>query len=111
MGLLIKEALIQIADCPEEVEFIHSIQGLVFFGVPNDGMKIESLIPIVTNQPNLSLVLSLRDTNSQILNYQKREFSKILDKYEIRIRCFYEMSKSPTAKKVGILPLEGCGCG
>jgi hypothetical protein len=68
-------------------------------------MDISSLIPIVGDGPNRSLVDSISHINSQILTIQQREFPAALgDKECSEVFCFYETLKSPTAQKVyGIL--------
>ena len=102
-GLLIKEALVQIAESETGSELINLIFGLLFFGVPNDGLDIESLVPIVKDQPNRFLLESLSSMNSQILSIQRRNFSNILDRTNLEIFCFYETELSPTATKVVVL--------
>ena len=106
-GLLIKEALIQIADSETVSDLINLISGLLFFGVPNDGLDIESLVPMVKDQPNRFLLESLDSKNSQMLSIQKRNFAKILDRTDLEMFCFYETELSPTAIKVVVLWMMG----
>jgi hypothetical protein len=106
-GLLIKEALIRIVDSDSESGLIDLVCGFVLFGVPNSGMDIESLVPMVNDQPNRSLLESLSEMNSQILRLQNRNFSRVLKQTTFRMFCFYETRLSPTAAKVGILIVEG----
>ena len=99
-GLLIKEALIRMTESDSEPDQIRQIVGAVFFGVPNDGMDIESLIPIVNDQPNHFLLESLSAINSQVLRLQRRNFAHFLDRTAFVIFCFYETRLSPTAARV-----------
>jgi hypothetical protein len=99
-GLLIKEALIRIAESDSDSDLIGLIFGTLFFGVPNDGMDIESLIPMVNDQPNRFLLESLNSINPQILTLQKRNFSRVLKRSDLEMFCFYETRLSPTAAKV-----------
>jgi hypothetical protein len=99
-GLVIKEALIRIAESDYESGLLDSIAGVLFFGVPNDGMDIESLIPIIKNQPNRFLVETLNQVNSQVLRIQRRNFLKVFEQLHLDIFCFYETKMSPTAAKV-----------
>jgi hypothetical protein len=46
-------------EAPENKAFIADIAGAVFFGVPSQGMKINSLRPLVKDQLNESLLNSL----------------------------------------------------
>ncbi|KAK3353279.1 hypothetical protein B0T25DRAFT_207363 [Lasiosphaeria hispida] len=93
-GLLIKEAL---TESNLELDQVRRIAGALFFGVPNDGMDIASLIPMVNDQPNRFLLESLSTINSQVLRLQERSFAKFLDQTALNIFCFYETRLSPTA--------------
>lgn len=99
-GLLIKETLIRLSESDTDAALLRLIVGVFFFGVPNDGMKIESLIPMVCDQPNRSLIQSLRDVNLQVLGMQRRNFFKVITKFPLEIYCFYETELSPTAEKI-----------
>lgn len=99
-GLVIKEAMIRIAESDLESALLDSITGALFFGVPNDGMDIESLIPIVNKQPNRFLLESLDRMNSQVLRVQRRSFFRVLERSDFALFCFYETISSPTAAKV-----------
>lgn len=101
-GLLIKEVLIRMAESASKSDLINRVAGCLFFGVPNDGIDTESLIPIVNDQPNRFLLESLNSMNPQISRIQKRNFSGVLSRAEFEIFCFYETRLSPTAAKVGI---------
>jgi hypothetical protein len=102
-GLLIKEAMVQIAESESGPDLINLIFGLLFFGVPNDGLDIESFVPMVKDQPNRFLLESLSVKNSQVLNILRRNFSKILERTDLEIFCFYETELSPIATKVVVL--------
>ena len=80
-------------------EIIDSTYGALFFGVPNQGMDIESLMPMVKDQPNLALVHSL-GTESKVLRDQCRLFPVAFDYGDSEIICFYETTMSPTAERV-----------
>ena len=103
-GLLIKEALIRIAESDSESDLISFIFGVLFFGVPNDGMNTESLVPMVNDQPNRFLLESLNALNSQVLRFQSRNFSRILSQTNLEMFCFYETELSPTAARVSTFP-------
>lgn len=102
-GLLVKQALIRIAEPgfrSDPVNLPHVIRGILLFGTPNDGLDIESLIPMVNDQPNRSLLESLSPMNSQVLKRQRREFSMLLQRTKFQLFCFYETELSPTAAQV-----------
>jgi protein SERAC1 len=88
-------------------DLINLISGLLFFGVPNDGLDIESLVPMVKDQPNRFLLESLDSKNSQMLSIQKRNFAEILDRTDLEMFCFYETELSPIAIKVVVIWMMG----
>ncbi|KAK1962871.1 hypothetical protein LY78DRAFT_642439 [Colletotrichum sublineola] len=101
-GLIVKQALITLANskADDHRKLLQAVYGVVFFGVPHDGMDIRSLIPMVADGPNRELVGSLNQTNSQILSIQQRDFHKALGpKGQTEVFCFYETQDSPTAKQ------------
>ncbi|KAK2055584.1 hypothetical protein LY76DRAFT_628220 [Colletotrichum caudatum] len=101
-GLIVKQAIITVANSEADYhrKQIQTLYGVVFFGVPHDGMNIESLMSMVGNGRNRELVGSLDHTNSQILSIQQRDFHKSLGpKGQKEVFCFYETQDSPTAKK------------
>ncbi|KAF5533396.1 kinesin light chain 1 [Fusarium mexicanum] len=101
-GLIIKETLITLSKSKNEdnLKLVKAVYGIVFFGVPHDGMDISSLIPMVENGPNRFLVESINRINSQILSIQRREFHTALGgEGDSEIICFYETEESRTAQK------------
>lgn len=87
----------------EDQRLLQAVYGIVFFGVPHDGMDIMSLIPMVGDGPNRFLVESLSRINSQILSIQQREFESALGgQGDSEVVCFYETEESPTAQQVCI---------
>lgn len=85
----------------DDQNLIRAVYGIVFFGVPHDGMDISSLVPMVKDGPNRFLIESISHINSQLLTIQQREFHTALgDEGRSEIFCFYETLKSPTARQV-----------
>src|SRR4051812_45460389 len=83
----------------DDVRLLRSVYGIVFFGVPHDGMDTSSLIPMVGDGPNRFLIESISRINSQILSIQQREFHIALGaEHGSEIVCFYETVESPTAQ-------------
>ncbi|KAK2609803.1 hypothetical protein N8I77_003283 [Diaporthe amygdali] len=102
-GLLAKQALVRIAesqsDFASELPSLRDmILGMLLFGTPNDGLDVESLVPMVNDQPNRSLLESLRP-NSAVLKQQRQAFSIVLERIKFQLICFYETELSPTAAK------------
>ncbi|KEY71346.1 hypothetical protein S7711_10245, partial [Stachybotrys chartarum IBT 7711] len=101
-GLIVKQALISLSKSKNEEDqrLLQAVYGIVFFGVPHDGMDITSLIPMVGDGPNRFLLESLSRINSQILSIQQREFELALGgQGDSEIVCFYETEESPTAQQ------------
>ncbi|KAK4446671.1 hypothetical protein QBC34DRAFT_147485 [Podospora aff. communis PSN243] len=101
-GLIVKQALISLSksEGEDDQRLLRAVYGVVFFGVPHDGMDNASLIPMVENGHNRYLVESIGSVNSYILSTQRREFHKALrPKGESEVLCFYETQKSPTAQQ------------
>lgn len=76
-----------------------SIRGILFFGVPSQGMNIESLLGIVKGKVNENFLQGLRP-DSDILRTQHRDFCKQFPYESCKIISFYETEYSPTANKV-----------
>ncbi|KAL6807195.1 hypothetical protein GGI42DRAFT_320215 [Trichoderma sp. SZMC 28013] len=101
-GLIVKQALAILSKSQREadVKLVRAVYGIVFFGVPNHGMDITSLIPMAGDGPNRFLIESISFHNSQILDILHRDFQVALGKQgESEIVCFYETETSPTAKR------------
>ena len=73
--------------------------GALFFGVPNQGMDISSLVPMVGDQPNRYFLESL-GKESGFLQDQRTKFPKAFDFKDSEIISFFETQESPTAEKV-----------
>lgn len=82
-----------------DLDILGTIYGALFFGVPNRGMDIRSLIPMVENQVNEALLHSISN-ESPLLRIQSRDFPEAFSSPESKIMCFYETVMSPTAIKV-----------
>jgi len=78
---------------------LKSTYGMLFFGVPSQGMSIESLVPMVENQPNRFFLESLSKVTDG-LRPQRRNFRQVFPFKDSHIISFYETKKSPTAQKV-----------
>src|ERR1700761_7173182 len=76
-----------------------SICGILFFGVPSQGMQIESLIPMVGDQSNRFLLESL-GPNSAVLRTQNSQFQDVLQSNNAKLVLFFETKLSPTARRV-----------
>ena len=75
--------------------------GAMFFGVPNRGMDIESLRPMVSRQPNESFLINL-GRDSELLSMKSEIFRKSFNFEASVVLSFYETEYSPTAIPVCI---------
>lgn len=68
------------------------VYGLVFFGVPHLGIRIEHWLPMVKNQPNQALIQHLRPDSDYLrvlgedfaFHFRRYSNSKILSIYETK---------------------------
>ncbi|KAI9737021.1 MAG: hypothetical protein M1834_000610 [Cirrosporium novae-zelandiae] len=74
--------------------------GLIFFGVPNLGLRSQTLKDMVSGQPNEQLVSDLivnKDSeSSSFLASLSERFAKCCKEQDLKIRSFYELDYSPT---------------
>lgn len=82
----------------EDRQNFSAIRGIFFFGVPNQGMDITSLIPMVANQANRGFLHTL-ESNSPILRIQAQQYSDVITNLRCDVVNFYETKRSPTAQK------------
>lgn len=87
-----------ISHLQADMENFNSTRGMLFFGVPNQGMDIKSLIPMVGNQANREFLESLK-SNSTVLRVQAQKFLNTLESLQCSIMNFYETEESPTAER------------
>jgi hypothetical protein len=97
-GLLAKEAITRISNSGAAPQVMRRVIAILFFGVPHDGMDIESLIPMVQREPNAALLMSIDRIQSEVLQLQKQNFDRVMQASpHIEVYCLYETSMSPTA--------------
>jgi hypothetical protein len=104
-GLVIKESLFKLLRSDRN-DLLRLVAGCLFFGIPNDGMKIDSLKPMIGDQPNRPLLESLRNENSYFLTDQKGKFAEVLGQHQLELFCFFETELSPTAWEVCTMSLD-----
>ena len=84
---------------------MESVVGMLFFGVPNRGLDIDSLRSIVCNQTNRYLLESIGQY-SDLLLQQDSQFDSLFGFKDSPIVSFFETKSSPTAIKVSHLDLK-----
>lgn len=73
------------------------IYGLIFFGVPNRGIRVEHWLPMVNDQPNSELVRNLSPESSYLRDLQ-RNFDRYFQDPSSKILSIYETMRTKTAK-------------
>lgn len=97
-GLILKQAIIQMkSGDPADLENLKSTFAILFFGVPNQGMDIRSLLAMVHGQPNLPFLATL-DKNNGLLHELIENFQAVFDFRDSYVVSFYETAESPTAR-------------
>ncbi|KAG9253647.1 uncharacterized protein F5Z01DRAFT_657852 [Emericellopsis atlantica] len=103
-GLVVREAIIRMSRGNErDRHALNCIAGAMFFGVPNKGMDITSLIPMVGHQPNRPLLDSI-SSDSELLGAQSVAFQDAVSSMSsggLPIFSIYETLLSPTAVQEG----------
>ncbi|KAI5836715.1 hypothetical protein DFP73DRAFT_453508, partial [Morchella snyderi] len=106
-GLIVKQTLVTAATTrkpgTDEVlesadQILKSTAALLLYGVPNRGLRIESLLPMVRGQPNHSLVEALKP-ESTYLELLHHNFCTHFTFPDSEIISFWETKLSPTALK------------
>ncbi|KAL9111951.1 MAG: hypothetical protein Q9187_007849, partial [Circinaria calcarea] len=99
-GLTNLKALVQMNNSAHKIdkENFLSTYAALFFGVPNQGMDIGSLIPMAGGQ-NLPMLMNL-GKESELLRGLHREFLSNFTYKTSRIISYYETKVSPTAIQV-----------
>lgn len=99
-GLVVKQAIIKLGRGSEhDKKQMESVVGMLFFGVPNRGMDIESLQAIVCDRQNRYLLESVGQYSDLLLE-QDGQFGPIFHFKDSPIVSFYETKSSPTAIEV-----------
>ncbi|KAI1120139.1 hypothetical protein F5Y10DRAFT_273364 [Nemania abortiva] len=101
-GLLIKQAMVHAHNWASSNYpfFLDTCYGLLFFGVPNRGLRNEDLSTILGHSPTTQLVTDLVvDDNSEVKPHVRtlgEEFVRLFQDKGLDIVTFYETYKSPT---------------
>ncbi|KAF8243918.1 hypothetical protein K440DRAFT_560321 [Wilcoxina mikolae CBS 423.85] len=93
-GLVVKQALVEAASGEAlHLNILKSTAGLLFFGVPNRGLSIESFLPMVHGQPNEFFVNSLQP-ESTYLDVLHQGFCRHFTFKDSEIVSFFETRSS-----------------
>lgn len=97
-GLVLKQAMIQMkSGDAADLDNLKATFAIFFFGVPNQGMDIKSLLAMVRGQPNLPFLAAL-DKNNGLLHELVEKFRAVFDFRDSHVISFFETKESPTAR-------------
>lgn len=97
-GLVLKQAMVQMASGDAaDLENLKATFVIFFFGVPNQGMDIRSLLAMVRGQSNLPFLATL-DKNNGLLHELVEKFRAVFDFRDSYVISFFETRESPTAR-------------
>jgi hypothetical protein len=77
-----------------DIANLKSIRGILFFGVPNQGMPIEQLYPIVGDGPNRQLIEQIGKSSDTLRDFGER-FRQKFTYRDSTVYSFYETRLSP----------------
>ena len=80
-----------------DLENLEATFPIFFFGVPNQGVEIKSLLAMVRGQPNQHLLATL-DKNSGLLHELVEQFRSVFDSRDSHVISFFEIGEPPTAR-------------
>ncbi len=98
-GLVLKQAVVQMAGSKNKDDALplEATSDILFFGVPNQGMDITSLYPMVHGQLNMALLATLGKNNDHLENLVVK-FNEVSSSRFYKIVSFYETLSSRTAR-------------
>lgn len=73
---------------------VHSVQGIIFFGVPHRGLNTDDMRKLVEKANPRAKLLEEIGENSPHLEDQITEFKRLVRAYQIHIVNFYERQET-----------------
>lgn len=102
-GIVLKHALLEMANSEPRRTLFEMVRAVIFFGVPHKGMEISHLLSMVDGQPNERIVEDLGPA-STYLRVLEDQFSG-LARQSVRVFSVFETKLSSTVRVPLILPL------
>ncbi|KAH8745420.1 hypothetical protein F5882DRAFT_262810, partial [Hyaloscypha sp. PMI_1271] len=98
-GIILKQSLRLLANCGEAERYIlGTVRAAIFFGVPNRGMRMSYLLPMVEGRPNEKLIQQLGQ-GSYYLPRLREQSNGIAVLRRIRMVSAYETQRSRTVQQ------------
>ncbi len=100
-GLVVKEAICHMVKNDQRIA--QCVYGLVFFGVPHNGLLVEPWLRIVDKRPNERLIADLK-ADSRYLQRLAQQFNQAFAFPNTRVVSIYETMTSRSAKVWSMAP-------
>ncbi|OTA65067.1 hypothetical protein K449DRAFT_366781 [Hypoxylon sp. EC38] len=101
-GVIVKQALVMLAGSGQKETYIASIiKGIIFFGVPSQGMNISDIFKMLGNQPNVETLVKDISARSDYLLSLEQQFAGISYLRNIKVYWGYETKTTRSVVAVG----------
>ncbi|OTA90642.1 hypothetical protein M434DRAFT_77651 [Hypoxylon sp. CO27-5] len=101
-GVIVKQALVMLAGSGQKETYIASIiKGIIFFGVPSQGMNIPDIFKMLGNQPNVETLVKDISVRSNYLLSLEQQFAGISYLRNIKVYWGYETKTTRSVVAVG----------
>ncbi|KAF3068713.1 Protein SERAC1 [Trichoderma lentiforme] len=96
-GIVLKEAFRMLADSSVRDELIlNRTRGVIFFGVPSQGLDVSDLQVMLQDQPNKDALVKEISNESPFVRVLEEQFSGISHLQKIKLLWAYETETTPT---------------
>ncbi|KAI0100718.1 hypothetical protein F4776DRAFT_658252 [Hypoxylon sp. NC0597] len=101
-GVIVKQALVMLAGSGQKETYIASIiKGIIFFGVPSQGMNISDIFKMLGDQPNLEALVKDISAKSDYLLSLEKQFAGISYLRNIKVYWGYETKTTRSVVAIG----------
>ena len=96
-GVILKQALLMIAGGGDhQLPIASLVKGIIFFGVPSQGMEIPDIIAMLGDQPNKDSLIKEISSGSKYLPQLEKQFLGISMLRRVKMYWAYETKTSRT---------------
>ncbi|KAF3059605.1 hypothetical protein GL218_05123 [Daldinia childiae] len=96
-GVILKQTLLMLAGAgQQQASVANLIQGVIFFGVPSQGMAIDDIFRMLGDQPNKDALITEISTESDYLSQLEKRFSGVSFVRALKMFWAYETKMTPT---------------
>jgi alpha-beta hydrolase superfamily lysophospholipase len=99
-GIVLKRAVLEMANSGDTGgSMLAAIRGIILFGVPNKGMMMSHLLPMVRGHPNAALIRALSPKSIYLTDLDER-FSGTVLRRRVRIISVFETKRTQIPKVI-----------